>query len=122
MELSDPVTLIPFVGEKYRKLLKKLEIETIEDLLRHYPTRYEDLTETKKISELIAGEKATITAEVSEIKNIRTKYGKLITQAWASDNSGSLLIIWFNQPYLIRTIRPNQTYNFSGKLWSRQSI
>ena len=118
MNLSDPVTTIPFIGEKHRKLLRKLDIKTVEDLLRHYPTRYEDLSTIKKISELVAGEKATIRAEVLEIKNIRTKYGKLLTKARVSDKSGTLLIVWFNQPYLINTIRAGNLYSFSGELKS----
>jgi len=118
MSLHDPVTTIPFVGEKYRKLLKKLEIETVEDLLRHYPTRYDDLSTTKQISKLVAGEKATICAEVLEIKNIRTRYGKLLTRAIVNDESGTLLIVWFNQPYLTNAIRAGSTYNFSGELKS----
>ena len=118
MNLSDPVTTIPFIGEKYRKLLKKLNIETVEDLLRHYPTRYEDLSTVRKISELVVGEKATICAEVLEVKNIRTKHGKLLTKAIVGDESGTLLIVWFNQPYLTNAIRAESLYNFSEELKS----
>ena len=115
MENSDIVTTIPFVGEKYEKLLKNLGIETIRDLLHHYPHRYDDLSVSKKIAELVAGEKATITAEVLEIKNIFTRRGRKLTQALVHDESGTLMLVWFNQTYLTNSILPTKIYNFSGE-------
>jgi len=118
MELTDPVTTVPLIGKRYQELLKRLEIETVEDLLRHYPTRYEDFSATKKISQLIAGERATIKVTVTEIKNIFTRNHKRLTRALAVDDTGTILLVWFNQHYLTNIIHPGESFYFSGALTS----
>ena len=118
MELRDPVKSVPFIGEKYCRLLTNLGIETITDLLRHYPSRYEDFSQVRGISALVAGEKATIKAEVAEIENIFTRYGKKLTKAVVSDTSGNITLVWFNQTYLTKTIHPGKVFRFSGELKS----
>ena len=49
MNLTDPVTAIPGVGEKYKKLLQKINVETVNDLLYHIPRRYLDIRNAQKI-------------------------------------------------------------------------
>jgi len=116
MLLSDPVTTIPLVGKNYANRLKKLGIETIEDLLHHYPFRYEDFSQFRKISELRAGETVTIKVQVLKIENVYTKYGKRLTKAVVADETGELRVVWFNQPYLIRNIKRGDLINLSGRL------
>ncbi len=116
MLLSDPITTIPLVGKSYANRLKKLDIETIEDLLHHYPFRYEDFSVKKKLNELIAGETVTVTATVLEIKNIYTRGGKRLTFATVADETGQLEVVWFNQPYITNTVKKNDSINLSGRL------
>lgn len=116
MKLTDSVSKIRFVGKKYQKKLQRLDIETVEDLLHHYPTRYKDFSQIKKISQLLAGEAATIKGEVLEIKNIFTRRGKKLTKAIVRDDSGTLLLVWFNQHYITNTIKNGDTFYFSGQL------
>ncbi len=116
MKLDDPVTNINFIGEKYQKRLKKLDIETVKDLLHHYPARYKDYSQTQKIANLLAGEQATICAEILEIKNIFTRNRKKLTKALVRDESGTLLLVWFNQHYLTNTLKEGNCFYFSGKL------
>ncbi len=116
MKLNDPVTNINFIGEKYKKKLKNLDIEKVEDLLRHYPTRYKDYSQTQKIADLMAGKQATICAEILEIKNIFTRNRKKLTKALVRDDSGTLLLVWFNQHYLTNTLKEGEWFYFSGKI------
>lgn len=116
MPLTDPVTTVPLIGDRYQNLLKNLGIVTVEDLLRHYPSRYEDFSQIKKIAELLGGEKATIRAEVLEIKNIYTRYNKQLTKATVRDATGTLLLVWFNQTYITNAIHEGETFYFSGEL------
>ncbi len=116
MLLSDPITTIPLVGKSYANRLKKLDIETIEDLLHHYPFRYEDFSVKKKLNELIAGETVTVTATVLEIKNIYTRGSKRLTFATVADETGQLEVVWFNQPYITNTVKKNDSINLSGRL------
>lgn len=116
MKLTDPVSKIRFVGKKYQKRLKNLGIETVNDLIHHYPTRYKDFSKISEISSLLAGEPATIKGEVLEIKNIFTRRGKKLTKSIVADSSGTLLLVWFNQHYITNTIHQGETFYFSGKL------
>jgi len=116
LKLSDPVAAIPKIGPKYKILLAKLGIFTIEDFLYHFPFRYDDFSEVKKIKDVQAGDLATIQGILGPVKNIYTRYRKRLTEAVVEDNSGSIKLIWFNSHYLKKTLKPGQKYNFSGKI------
>jgi len=116
LKLSDPVAAIPKIGPKYKILLAKLGIFTIEDFLYHFPFRYDDFSEVKKIKDVQAGDLATVQGVLGPIKNIYTRYRKRLTEAVVEDSSDSLNLIWFNSHYLKKTLKPGQKYNFSGKV------
>jgi ATP-dependent DNA helicase RecG len=103
------------VGPKTTKKLIKLEIESIGDLLYHFPTRYLDFSKIEKIANLKIGEERTIKGEVWQIKNRATKGRLILTQALVSDSSGTCEVIWFNQPYLTRNIKQGLAIYLSGK-------
>lgn len=115
IKLNDPVTELPFVGEKYGSLLRKLEIKTIEDLLNHYPARYEDYSLISKIDKLQAGETATVIGKISEFKYRPTrKKGFSIQEAQFTDNTGELKLTWFNQRFLSSVIKPGIRMSVAG--------
>lgn len=116
LKLSDPVDKIPLIGPKYKEILAKLDILNVEDMLFHFPTRHKDTSQISLISELNREESKTIKATVSQIKNIRTRSGKYLTQATVSDESESIEVIWFNQRYLTNTIKPGSKVLLNGKL------
>lgn len=115
LEPSDPITHLSFVGEKYAQLLLRLSIETIADLLHHYPTKYLDRSDVLLIENLVPEEKATIIGEVLDFKSIYTKNGKNLQQALVADDTGHLQLTWFNQNYLSNAIKVGNRYAFSGK-------
>ena len=104
------------VGPIYQKRLEKIGIKTFKDLIYHIPARYLDFREKSPISRLSIGESITIKGKVDSIKNLYTRSGKKIQLAQVSDKSGSVDVIWFNQPFLIKTIKEGETYSFSGKV------
>lgn len=115
MKLSDSVSKLPLVGPSYVKKLEKLDIRTIDDLLHHVPSRYNDYRIITKIKNVKLGETITIQGKVEYIKNIYTKNRKNFQEALVTDNTGSIQVIWFNQYYLAKNIKINQKYSFSGK-------
>jgi len=117
LQLSDPVSKVRGVGPRYLKYLNKLGIKTIKDLLWHFPFRYEDFSQIKKIKELQPDEICSIIATITKV-NIHRSYRKrmFIIEAKASDDTGTIDIIWFNQLYLIKTIPPGTTLSLSGKV------
>ena len=116
MDLNSKVSVLTGVGPVFVKLLAKLDIYTVRDLLYHFPFRYDDYSNVKKINDLVVGEVVTFCGTLRDIKNIFTKNGKRLTRALVNDASGSCLILWFNQHYLIKTLKPGQEYAFSGKV------
>lgn len=116
MELSTPVSQLFMVGPTYAKRLTKIGIETIEDLIYHFPFRYEDYSLISPIARIQAGETVTIKGKVVSIKNEYTKHRKKLQKAQVFDGAGKLEIVWFNQPFLVKTIKVGEEYNFSGKV------
>jgi len=104
------------VGPTYGRRLKKLEIETIGDLLYHFPFRYIDYSLISPIARIQPGETVSIKGEIISIKNEYTKRGKKIQKAVLKDETGTINIVWFNQPFLVRTLKIGLKVNFSGKV------
>lgn len=114
--IEDPIGLVSGVGEKYQKLLQKLDIYTIKDLLLHIPFRYEDWSQQSSIQDLQIDSKVTISAQIHSIELIHTKTNKKIIKATVQDQSNQLTIIWYNQIYLLKTLKPGTHVNLSGKV------
>lgn len=119
MDPNTPIENLPGVGKYYTYKLEKLEIRTLRDLIYHFPFRYEDLSEIKGIGELREinpTEKTTVQGVVWQIKNVRTRTGKFLTNATVADTTGTIEVIWFNQPYLTKTIKAGMSISLSGKI------
>lgn len=115
-ELSAPVRFVPGVGPRLAALLKNLGIITVEDLLRHYPARYEDFSSKKNIAELLLGEKVTIQGTLSKIDSVFLHSRRSITKGVFQDETGQLEIVWFNQPYLKKSLPVNTPLQISGEV------
>ncbi|UZE93309.1 MAG: ATP-dependent DNA helicase RecG [Candidatus Nealsonbacteria bacterium] len=117
MNLSTSVEKIPRIGPQYQKKLKKLGIKTVRELLFHFPHRYEDFSTLTPISEVKIGGTVCIQGKILEIKNTITwKRRMVITEAIVEDDSGAIKVIWFNQPYLIDTLKPENLVCLAGKV------
>lgn len=116
MNLSTPVNKLFMIGPTYAKRLNKLGINTAEDLLYHFPFRYLDYSLVSPINRLQIGETVTVQGEIISMKNVYTKNRKKIQKAEVVDQSGQVQAIWFNQPFLVRTIRPGLKISLSGKV------
>lgn len=120
MEFETPIKELTRVGRVTESQLKKIGIETLQDLIFYFPKRYEDLTNLKSISELNIGEYVSIRAQLEQVKSFRSpRKRKIITEALVSDGTGSLRLIWFNQSYLGKIFKPGVWYYFSGKVDDR---
>ncbi len=123
MELSTPVSKIFMVGPTYARRLEKLGIKSVKDLIYHFPFRYDDLTLISTIAQVQPGETVTLKGEVLSLKNEYTRSGKKIQKGMIADSSGEIETVWFNQPFLVRTIKIGESYSFSGKIdWFGRKI
>ena len=117
LTLNSKISDIKKVGPAYLKKLHKLNIKTIQDLFFHFPYRYEDFSQILSIDQLKENKKATIQAEIIDIKNIRLFHRNMtLTEALVKDNTGTIKVVWFNQPYLTETLKKGILINLSGKL------
>src|SRR3990167_4835560 len=105
VDLEKGIASLSRVGYTLAKRLNKLGIFTIKDLLFHFPSRYEDLSHITQIAHLTPQIPSTVVGTIWQIKNLRTRAGKMLTFAKVADESGVLDIVWFNQPYLTRNIK-----------------
>ena len=98
------------------KLLNKLKIFTLQDLITYFPRNHEDRSIPKKISECKDGEEVLIrgvaTSKVIETFARKLKIYKLIVR----DGENACTITWFNQPYLKNIFKVGHTYNFYGRI------
>ncbi len=105
------------IGPRFLARLTALHIETVEDLLWHFPFRYEDFSQIYRISDLEPGQQATIRGTVQEIDVRRTWQKRIIIiEATIADETGTIRAVWFNQPYIKNVLRPGKLANFSGKV------
>ena len=116
MDPNLPIKDLPGIGRYYSQKLKRLDIKTVEDLVYHFPFRYDDFSKIETIGNVKEGEKLSIQGIVWQIKNIRTPRGKFVTTATVADQSGTIEVIWFNQPFLTKNIKAGMQISLSGKV------
>ena len=96
-------------------LTKAFGMETVGDLLRHYPRRYVVRGELSNISELAEGEEATVLAEIAAV-HLRRASGRTILEVVVTDGSAKLWLTFFNQPWREKELRVGRTGMFAGKV------
>lgn len=116
VDLKKDVKYVKGVGPNRVKLLNKLNIFTLGDLITYYPRGYEDRSKPKNMLECIDGEEALIEAiVVNRMTEIRLK-GKTMYKLQIRDESGIGTAIWFNQSYLKNKFQVGKKYKFYGKI------
>ena len=112
-----PIAKLPRINEKYLKKFHKLGLNTVRDLLYHFPNRYDDFSKIIPICDLKLKISATIQGEILSIENTRTfKKRMMLTEALVKDRTGSVKAIWFNQPFLTKNLKEGKKVSLSGKL------
>ncbi len=104
------------VGPKKAELLKKLNIETVDDLLAYYPRTYQDRTNVARIIELKDGEEALISGRVTRSVLTGNPYRKPTLHLLVDDGSGvPLEVLFFNGKWLASAFKIGEEYTFFGK-------
>ncbi len=120
MKLSDSVEGLKGVGPELAKKLASLGIYSLSDLIEYYPRRYDDYSNIVSIKDLRPGE-VTLEAKIKQVSGRYVRRGMHITEAIASDTSGSVRLVWFNQPYRAGALKHDQKYFISGDYQLRRS-
>lgn len=114
--LEKEIQYVKGVGPTRAKLLNKLGIFTLEDLITYYPREYEDRSKPKVIASLVNDEEALIEAVVvSKMSEQRIRKNMTIYKLIVRDETGICTITWFNQSYLKNKFVIGKKYKFYGK-------
>ncbi len=114
VKLNDSITEVKGVGPEAAKKLNNLGLKTVNDLINYYPRRYDDYSEVLPIAKIMPGT-VSVRAKILQVKGRYVRRGMHITEAVASDKSGSVKLVWFNQPYRAASIKPDAEYFISGQ-------
>lgn len=112
-----PVTVLPGVGKVRADAYARLEIQTLGDLLLHYPRAYEDRSNVYLLKETPTDKKCSVLLTVgTEPKCVRLRSHKSFLKFRAFDESGSCEITYFNQDYLKSQFSLGSVFRFYGKV------
>jgi ATP-dependent DNA helicase RecG len=115
--LKTPIEKLPQIGPRNVLYLHKLGIRSAGDLLFHFPFRYDDFSDYRRISEVGVGEVVSVKGELIDIRNVRTRRRRMtLTEAAIQDESGVMSAVWFNQPFLANTLKQGMSVSLSGKV------
>jgi ATP-dependent DNA helicase RecG len=111
--LDAPFELKP---ERAAKAAEALGLDTVGDLIEHFPFRHEDRREAREIASLVVPEDSvTVIAEVSRIAIRPARRGRPRTEATVVDESGPMKAVWFNQPWVADRLPPGTRVVLHGK-------
>jgi ATP-dependent DNA helicase RecG len=114
MRLDDSIISLHGVGEKRAEALAQLGIESVRDLLFHFPRAYEDRRNVTSIIDVKEGESVTLLAEVVKSRVVRLRRRLALAEVALKDDTGALRAVWFGQDYLARMFKPGARGFFTG--------
>jgi ATP-dependent DNA helicase RecG len=114
MTPDSPLTEIKGVGDEVAKKFAVLQLKSVEDLIEYFPRRYDDYSNINPINRIKPGV-VTIKAVIKQAKGRYVRRGMHLTEAVASDDTGSVRLIWFNQPYRAAALKADTEYYISGE-------
>jgi ATP-dependent DNA helicase RecG len=101
--------------------LKKLNLFTIGDILRHFPTRYGGTSEAQYIQDLTVGQSSTVYGRIGKLKTGKSfRSHKAMAEGIVTDNTGSLKVVWLHQPYIAKLIQEGSLVKVTGKVTRRR--
>ncbi|HRY31260.1 MAG TPA: ATP-dependent DNA helicase RecG [Candidatus Paceibacterota bacterium] len=122
MNLTDKVEDTFRLLSPQKKALAKLGIETVADVLFHFPHRYGENFEQATIAELDFGKKVTIYGRLKSLDTGKTFRGRRpIAKATISDDNGSAKLIWFSQPYIAKMFHEGELVRIEGTVSKKKS-
>ncbi len=103
------------VGPRRAQLFHTLGVDTVMDLLQHYPRRYEDRRQISRISHLQLGQEVTVRGKVAAVGLRKITGGLTLSQVAVDDGTGVAYGTWFNQPYMKSCFSVGQEVILSGR-------
>ncbi|MDK2903707.1 MAG: ATP-dependent helicase RecG [Clostridiales bacterium] len=112
-----PVQYIKGVGSRRARLLNKLDIYTLADVIYHFPRDYEDRTEIMPISRWQSGQVVNIVCKIAgPPRRIKPRAGLIISKIPIQDGTSSAYAVWYNQKFIEDKFVPGKWYFMRGKV------
>ncbi len=111
-----PVREIKRVGDKRAESLASLGIESVLDLITHYPRRYIDRSRQADVAGMTVGEESLVLARVQSVRSRRTRQGRALVELDVDDGTGTLRVTFFNQAWRAKQLPAGTEALFFGKL------
>ena len=116
MKLSDSIQTLKGVGPKKARLLARLGIVSLEDLLTYYPRSYEDQSAVTPIAQLVPGERVTVAGVIAQVAEKQAGRRRMtILTVVIGDGTGYVRVTWFNQPFLKNKLQAGRRLFVTGK-------
>jgi ATP-dependent DNA helicase RecG len=114
MNIESKIIDIKGIGDKKAQDFSRLGIETVYDLITYYPRAYKRYTDPVKIRDTSEGDRVSLFCKV--VSYVETVKGRryTITSLTASDDSGSIRMVWYNMPFIRNIFRKGDSYVFFG--------
>jgi ATP-dependent DNA helicase RecG len=97
-------------------MLARLSIQTVGELVQHFPRRHLDLSHTASLADVEVGGDATVVGTVHDIKVKRPRRRLAIVEIAIVDGTGALVGVWFNQPYMADRFEIGERVAFAGRV------
>ncbi|MFM8015323.1 MAG: ATP-dependent DNA helicase RecG [Actinomycetota bacterium] len=119
LTLSDLAALdiatIKGVGDKRREALNEFGIHNVLDLLTTYPRRYVDRTNEAHVNEIVEGVETLVLVKVRNVRRVPLRTRRSMVTATVYDDTGSLGLTFFNQPWRERQLKTDAEIAVFGK-------
>jgi len=117
MKLTDKLSDHFRIDVSHQKALKRLRIDTVEELLYHLPVRYEDISDVQSVNNLQKDQEAIVYGQLSGLKARKAwKTKRPIAEGFIEDGSAKIKVMWFNQPYLAKMLVDGMYVKMVGKV------
>ncbi|UCH84049.1 MAG: ATP-dependent DNA helicase RecG [Candidatus Latescibacterota bacterium] len=115
-DVSDVCRFLKGVGPARAEHLRRLGIETVDDLLTHFPRKYYDRRNLTKIGDVKVGDESSFTGQILSVAKRSIRGRRSMVTAAIADDTGVVQVVWFNQPYLAKILRPGSELIVTGEL------
>jgi ATP-dependent DNA helicase RecG len=114
--IDSPVSALKGVKGAPTAKFEKVGVRTVRDLLYYFPRRHNDFASLRPIAELTPGEEHTVRAQIWSAEEKQIGARRKATVATIGDASGTMRVVWFNQPWIAKQLRTNAEVLIAGKV------
>lgn len=117
MHLGDPLTKVMRLSDAHEVALVRLGIKSVQDLLLHFPFRYDIAGDETDVATLTPGQEVSLVGTLEKMETKKSWQRKMpISDGYLRDNTGRVKLRWFNQPYIAKMYQDGALVKAVGKV------